>query len=234
MKNIFFDIETGPLPEAELLAMLPPFDPAEVKTGNIKDPAKIAEKIAEAEANHRRDFIERAALDPLTGRVVAIGVQIETPAFDRETGEVNRALAGSEFAIIVGDDEAAILREFWALVRAEAGRLNTLIGFNSNQFDLPFLFRRSWKHGVQIPFGLRRGRYWGDQVVDIRDNWQLGDRMAKGSLAAIAKHLGLGEKSGSGKDFAALLASDRKAAEAYLKNDVELTVKVANALGVLV
>ena len=178
-------------PHPELLAMLPPFDPAEVKTGNLKDPAKIAEKLAEAEANHRRDFIERAALDPLTGRVVAIGVQIETPAFDRETGEVNRALAGSEFAIIVGDDEAAILREFWALVRAEAGRLNTLIGFNSNQFDLPFLFRRSWKHGVQIPFGLRRGRYWGDQVVDIRDNWQLGDRMAKGSLAAIAKHLGL-------------------------------------------
>ena len=178
MKNIFFDIETGPLPEAELLAMLPPFDPGEVKTGNIKDPAKIAEKLAEAAANHKRDFIERAALDPLTGRVVAIGVQIETPAFDRESGQVNRALAGSEFAIIADDDEAAMLREFWRLVRGDESRLNTLIGFNSNQFDLPFLFRRSWKHGVKIPFGLRRGRYWGEQVIDIRDNWQLGDRMA--------------------------------------------------------
>ena len=233
MKNLFFDIETGPLPESELLAMLPPFDPAEVKTGNIKDPAKIAEKLAEAAANHKRDFIDRAALDPLTGRVVAIGVQIETPAFDRESGTVNRSLAGSEFQMITYDDEAEILRAFWSHVRGDGTRLNTVIGFNSNQFDLPFLFRRSWKHGVQIPFGLRRGRYWGDQVVDIRDNWQLGDRMAKGSLGAIAKHLGLGEKSGSGKDFAALLASDRKAAEAYLKNDIDLTVKVANALGVL-
>ena len=74
MQTIVFDLETGPLAESELSALLPPFDPAEVKTGNLKDPAKIAEKIAEAEANHRRDFIERAALDPLTGRVVAIGV----------------------------------------------------------------------------------------------------------------------------------------------------------------
>ena len=74
MNTLIFDIETGPLPENELLAMMPAFDPADVKSGNLKDPAKIAEKIAEAEANHRRDFIGRAALDPLTGRVVAIGV----------------------------------------------------------------------------------------------------------------------------------------------------------------
>ena len=74
MQTIVFDVETGPLAESELSALLPPFDPAEVKTGNLKDPAKIAEKLAEAEANHRRDFIERAALDPLTGRVIAIGM----------------------------------------------------------------------------------------------------------------------------------------------------------------
>ena len=53
MQTIIFDIETGPLPETELAAMMPAFDPAEVKTGNLKDPAKIAEKIAEAEANQR-------------------------------------------------------------------------------------------------------------------------------------------------------------------------------------
>ena len=68
MNAIIFDLETGPLAESELVAMMPVFDPEEVKTGNLKDPEKIAEKLAEAEANHRRDFIERAALDPLTGR----------------------------------------------------------------------------------------------------------------------------------------------------------------------
>ena len=232
MKTLVFDIETGPLPENELLAMLPAFDPAEVKCGNLKDPAKIAEKIAEAEVNHRRDFIERAALDPLTGRVMAIGM------LDLET---------DLFSIIGHDDESETLREFWEVTRGDMGRLNPLIGFNIFNFDLPFLFRRSWKHRVTMPLGLRRGRYWGDQLVDLRDAWQLGDRQARGSLDSIAKHLGVGAKlaapaangatSGkliTGADFAGLWRSDRKQAEAYLRNDIDMTAKVAAALGVVV
>ncbi len=232
MKRIYFDIETGPLPEAELLALLPPFDPAEVKTGNLKDPAKVAEKIAEARENHQREFIERAALDPLTGRVLAIGILSVTPAYDAHAGEVNREPAGMGFQVIANDDEKKLLAAFWSLVRGDQGRLNPLIGFNSNLFDLPFLIRRSWKHGLAVPFGLRRGRYWGEQVIDIRDCWQLGDRMAKGSLGSIAKHLGVGAKSGSGKDFAALWAGDRDAALAYLRQDLELTKHIADRLGV--
>ena len=230
MKTIVFDIETGPLPENELLAMLPVFDPAEVKTGNLKDPAKIAEKIAEAEANHRRDFIERAALDPLTGRVVAFGVM----TFDAR-GETPPALGkGGKFSIIGHDDEARTLREFWELAGGAQGRMNPMIGFNIFGFDLPFLFRRSWKHRIAIPFGLRRGRYWGDQLIDLRDCWQLGDRQARGSLDSIARHLGVGAKNGDGKAFAELWWSDRKQAEAYLRNDIELTAKVADVLGVVV
>ena len=217
MQTIVFDLETGPLAESELSALLPPFDPAEVKTGNLKDPAKIAEKIAEAEANHRRDFIERAALDPLTGRVIAIGI------LDLET---------DMFSIIGHDDEARTLREFWEAARGEMGRINPLIGFNICNFDLPFLFRRSWKHRIAVPFGIRRGRYWGDQVVDLRDAWQLGDRQARGSLDSIARHLGVGAKNGDGKAFAELWRSDRKQAEAYLRNDLELTAKIALGLGI--
>ena len=230
MQTIVFDLETGPLAESELSALLPPFDPAEVKTGNLKDPAKIAEKIAEAEANHRRDFIERAALDPLTGRVVAIGVM----TFDAR-GEQPAAFGkGGKFFIIGHDDEARTLFEFWELTRGVQGRTNPMVGFNIFGFDLPFLFRRSWKHRVPVPFGLRRGRYWSDQLIDLRDAWQLGDRQARGSLDSIAKHLGVGPKNGDGKAFAELWWSDRKQAESYLRNDIELTALVANALGVCV
>jgi uncharacterized protein YprB with RNaseH-like and TPR domain len=215
MKTIFFDIETGPLPENELAALLPRFDPAEVKTGNIKDPDKIAAKIAEAETNHKRDFIERAALDPLTGRVIAIGL------LDSESGK---------FDVIGHDDEAKTLGEFWEACLGEMGRTNQMVGFNSSQFDLPFLFRRSWKHRVQIPLGIRRGRYWSEEMIDLREGWQLGDRMARGSLDAIAKHLGVGEKNGEGKEFARLWAEDRAKAVAYLRNDLELTAKVGGVL----
>ncbi len=228
MKTIIFDIETGPLAEAELESMLPPFDPAEVKCGNLKDPAKIAEKIAEAEANHRRDFFDKAALDPLSGRVVAIGLL----AFDAR-GEAGPNFINDGKLVVIGhDDEAETLREFWDMTRGEMGRLNPLVGFNIFNFDLPFLFRRSWKHRVAVPFGLRRGRYWGDQLIDLRDAWQLGDRQARGSLDSIAKHLGVGAKNGDGKAFANLWQSDRKQAEAYLHNDLKLTAKIAYALGI--
>jgi uncharacterized protein YprB with RNaseH-like and TPR domain len=217
MQTYVFDLETGPLAESELVAMMPAFDPADVKCGNL-GPEKAAQKIAEAEANHRREFFDKAALDPLTGRVVAIGMlDIETNAF----------------SIIGHDDEAQTLREFWAAVRGDMGRLNPLIGFNIFNFDLPFLFRRSWKHRIEVPFGLRRGRYWSDQLVDLRDAWQLGDRQARGSLDSIAKHLGVGAKNGDGKAFAELWQSDRKQAEAYLRNDIKLTAKIADALGIV-
>jgi len=224
MQTIVFDVETGPLAESELSALLPPFEPAEVKTGNIKDPEKVAAKIAEAEVNHRRDFFDRAALDPLTGRVIAIGVMAMAEGGKRK----------AEVYIIGHEDEARTLSEFWDVTRGEMGRLNPMIGFNIFGFDLPFLFRRSWKHRVPVPFGLRRGRYWNDQLLDLRDAWQLGDRQARGSLDSIAKHLGVGAKNGDGKAFAQLWQSDRKQAEAYLRNDIELTAKVAEALGVCV
>ncbi|HMJ91013.1 MAG TPA: ribonuclease H-like domain-containing protein [Candidatus Acidoferrum sp.] len=216
MQTIFCDIETGPLPESELAALVPPFDPAEVKTGNLKDPDKIAAKITEAELNHRRDFIERAALDPLTGRVVAIGLVYQD---------------SSEFIVIGHDDEAAMLREFWEVTKGEMGRVNRIVGFNTHLFDLPFLIRRSWRHRVAVPFGIRRGRYWSDEMVDLRDAWQLGDRQARGSLDVIAKHLAVGSKNGDGKNFAALWQSDRAKALEYLRNDLELTRRVAEALG---
>lgn len=216
MQTIFFDIETGPLPESELAALVPPFDPAEVKTGNLKDPDKIAAKLAEAETNHQRDFFEKAALDPLTGRVVAVGLLYPD---------------SGAFLVIGHDDEKRILEEFWEASRGEMGRINQMVGFNSNAFDLPFLIRRSWRHRVAVPFGIRRGRYWSDEMVDLRDAWQLGDRQARGSLDTIAKHLGVGAKNGSGAEFAALWQSDRAKATEYLRNDLRLTARIAAALG---
>ena len=218
MKTIVFDIETEALPESQLAAMMPPFEPAEVKTGNIKDPDKIAAKIAEAEAAHRREFFERAALDPLTGRVLAVGL------LDVMKGEVT---------VIGCEDESATLRLFWERCRGDMGRIHQMVGFNSNLFDLPFLVRRSWKHRVAVPLGIRRGRYWGETMVDVREEWQLGDRQARGSLDAVAKHLGVGAKNGDGKDFAALWHRDETKATEYLTNDLLLTYRVARALGVI-
>jgi len=208
--SCFWDTETCSLPESELRAIMPPFDPDSVKTGNIKNPELIAAKIADSKAAYEADYMENAALDPLTGRVLCIGL-----------------LLGDKFTLLDLPDEWQLLSEFWLRYVIPGRRM---IGFNVFLFDLPFLIRRSWKHSIQIPIGLRKGRYWNDDFVDLREQWQLGDRQAHGSLDSIAKHLGVGAKTGTGKDFAKLWETDRQKAVDYLKNDLRLTAAIAKRM----
>lgn len=211
--TIIFDIETGPLPLNEL--HIPPFNPADVKLGNIKNPDLIAEKIQKAEETHVSDYIRNAALDAVSGQVLCIAYKVP--------GDKARVLCAD------ADGEKAMLIQFWDIL-CGFERQPRLVGFNTRLFDLPFLYKRSWKHGITPPYWLRNGRYWNDLIVDLRDLWQLGDSRAHGSLAVICRHLGLGEKSGSGADFSDLWLRDREAAIAYALQDVELTQKVHDVL----
>lgn len=211
--TVIFDIETGPLPSHELV--IPPFDPKEVKLGNIKNPDLIAEKIQKAEENHVADYIRNAALDAISGQVLCIGYRIEHD---------QPAVLCSD-----ADGEIAMLRQWWAALN-DFERQPKLIGFNIKAFDLPFLIRRSWRHRLTVPYWLRQGRYWNDLIVDLREVWQLGDSRAHGSLAAISRHLGLGDKAGNGAMFSELWNTDRQAAVNYCLRDVQLTQQVADIL----
>ena len=211
--TIIFDIETGALPFGELA--IPAFNPADVKLGNTKDPDKIAERIRQAEENHVTDYIKNAALDALSGQVLCIGYRLERD---------EPAILSSD-----ADGEAAMLRQWWELLNTWE-RQPRLIGFNVKSFDLPFLIKRSWKHRITVPYWIRHGRYWNDLIVDLREVWQLGDNRAHGSLGAISRHLGLGEKTGSGADFANLWKTNRQAAIDYCLQDVKLTQQVADVL----
>lgn len=202
-----FDIETGPRPDEELASMMPEFEAPK----NYKD----AEKIKAYIDGERKDWLEKAALSPVTGRVLAIGVR--TPA-------------GNE---IFADDEKTALIAFWTrmtdLIRGGA----QMVGFNIFRFDLPFLMRRSWSHGVQVPTGIvdARGYYNRAHFTDLYEVWQCGDKSASISLDALSKFLGVGAKNGEGAHFAKLWATERKLALAYLENDLLLTENVARRLG---
>lgn len=217
MNTCIFDIETAPLPDAELLRICGEFCADDVKLGNVKDPDKIAAKLAEAEASYLSDLRGKAALDALTGRVLAIGWKV----------------AGSATVEIIGhDDERDTIAAFWGALEGlvQGGRLPTVAGFNTHKFDLPFLFKRSWAHRLTPPAWLRNGRYWSNHSLDLRDVWQMGDRETHGSLDKICKHLGMPGKTGNGKDFAKLWLEDRGMAAAYLTNDVLQTEQVWRVL----
>jgi hypothetical protein len=200
MKPIYFDIETSPLPEADIRPLMPEF----TAPGNYKDPEKIKANIAEQQAKWLAD----GALSAITGRVLCVGT-----------------LGDDVFLAYENEDEAKLLDQWWGACALHLRAGNRMIGFCCKTFDLPFLIRRSWRYGIQVPNCVFDGRWFDSGIVDVAERWALGNRDTRDriSLDNLSKFLGIGAKNGDGKDFAALWATDRTKAIEYLKNDLELT-----------
>lgn len=221
-----FDIETAPA--SDRLAVVDPFDPADIKVGNMTDPIKIQAKIDTARNNYTTEINEKAALSPLTGRVIAIGYLKGV---------------GSNCVIETAVDEAdepKLLKWFWSNVQSEilssAGHANELVGWNSNDFDLPYLIRRSWKYKINVPELLfeswERRPYYHPRIRDAMIDFSVGvwsDRWV--SLNSAAQFLGIGGKSGevTGKNWWEYISGSKKKqnlARAYLCNDLNLTAQI--------
>jgi predicted PolB exonuclease-like 3'-5' exonuclease len=200
MKPLYFDCETAPLSEAELLASMPEFLPP----GNYKDPDKIAANLAE----QRKRWISEAALSAVTGQILCIGT-----------------LRGGEFHLWKRESEEELIFEFLAFLKTEIQSGTRIVGFCCKSFDLPYLVRRAWRYGIKVPFCLRDGRYFTNSIVDLAETWACAGRdpRDKVSLGTLAQFLGVGKKSGEGKDFARLWEEDAALAVAYLNNDLVLT-----------
>ena len=257
---IVIDIETAPLPDDQIVDLLPEFDeskiknpgtfdPSAVKLGAIKDEAKKQAKIdecrqkhqaavekyetdlANAQAEHRANCIDRAALSSTTGRIVAIGIY--DPARNRT-------------AILHNDnDEAEMLRQWWTIYdRGRTLAKETFVGFNIEGFDIPFLIQRSRILDVDVPPGIydRSRRYLSDHFIDLMKVWTCGQYGQSIKLDLLAKTLGVGGKQVdaegkkiTGKDFSRLWfgsVEDRQKAVEYLTNDLMMTAGVARKLGV--
>jgi len=162
--RLALDIETAGDPEAARL--LPPPD---VKTGNLKDPAKIQEKIAEA----IREQGQRLALDPHFGRVIAVGLawhdaqngtMSEIRMLGRGRGPDNDCLSDAP-RVLLYPNEADLLRGLWATLAEE----DAYATFNGALFDLPYLYRRSMLLGVD-PLTIDCGKY---SVIRTRETQHL-------------------------------------------------------------
>lgn len=192
-----FDIETSALPPEKLDLVKPEFK----APSNYKDADKIAANIAEQEASWR----EKAALDATTGQILCIGMSIDLSL------DVTQA------------PEAETIERFWNWLELRLWAAETVIGFCVYNFDLPFLVRRSWVLGVEVPKMIRKGRYWHEGIIDLADIWKLGNFDQRVSLNVLARALGVGSKSINGAEFGRLWETDRPAAIAYVENDLTLT-----------
>lgn len=203
MTKYIMDIETEPYDESILLAGAPEFRAA----GNLKDPAKIIEDIAKKEAK----YLEDAALSALTASICAIGLW-----------EV-----GKDKPVCYLGNEKDFFPEVCKLLADPSCHTIT---FGGSYFDYPFLCRRALLYGFNL-FGVffNETGYMNSYHSDISRTWDCG-RKEYTSLKEIARHLGVGDKEGSGEFFYKTLREDKVQAEKYLVNDLTLTKKIAEKL----
>lgn len=249
---IAFDIETGPLAIETIKQTVPPFvqsakhpgefDPSKVKLGNIKDESKIQAKIEEARAKHA-ELIREYELSLVNGESDYWARVQESAALAATTGQVLAiGYRGNKVVIdCQGEDrcEADLLARFWSQFRMCQSSRRRLVGFYINNFDLPFMVQRSWIVGVDVPASVFTANGYFDSIlVDLHRIWTCNARQSSGTstLDVICRACGIGCKPSDcdGASFSKLFWGDgtRETALAYLENDVELTYKLAEKMGV--
>lgn len=206
---VYWDTETAPLGASELARMMPVFEPQ----SNLKDPDKIRENLLKKQT----DWLEKAALSAITGNVLAIGVIFN----------------GLFVCMDGGGDEAQLLKEWKVYVDVHRKQGHPFIGFCTHNFDTPFLQKRAWANNVQPMVRHDFDPYRQDGFIDLAWLWNNRNKNEHTNLNTVSRFLKVGEKSGSGADFATLWEKERGAAIAYLKQDVTLVQLIAERMGVV-
>lgn len=213
MKKLYWDIETEGLPVEQITPLMPEFE----APGNIKDESKIKAAIEAKKA----EWLDKAALRAITGKIVA----------------VTMAKDGYEPLMSSADDESLLIATALIALK-EAISLNAqAYAWNGHGFDLPFLCQRAAVYDIQAFRDLttfRYGRYyWNENLIDPKLVWSNYSPDHTGtSLKSVSHALGVGEKSGDGKDFAALLKTNPDEAKKYALNDVELLRAIVKRMGI--
>ena len=218
---IIVDIETASHPCA--VDFIEPLNLDGIKpAGNLKDPAKIAESIAQRKADAQQEHaakLQRAALDWNLSRIVALAWS---------TGD----------AIVVRpcnteEEEREALVTFW-----QEAKGRELLGFAARTFDAPTLIQRSRLLGVEHrPINL--ARFGKGSIIDLREILTFDDARYEAimprSLKMFARRFGLPvDDAVSGADIPALVAAGEwDQVISHVTSDVRLTMALARRIGVL-
>ena len=146
------------------------------------------------------------ALNPLKGRVVAIGLKYL-----------------KEEVVILEWDEKLLLEKFWRKIRELSTKFSIIryVGFNIIDFDFFFVINRCLHHKIEI---IKPGR---DSLIDLRQHLTLFKPYGKeGKLAEYAKFIGVEGKYGqlTGADIPLLWKQKQyNEIREYLRQDLQIT-----------
>lgn len=173
--------------------------------GGWKDPEKIAANLKKQEEK----LIEKAALNPRTGRIVAVGLAFR--AFD-----LTESCAEWDYYVYTDrtQDEQKLLTAVDVAMYRAAPIL--IAGFDLRRFDLPFLVARAMRHRLILthPWPVGHDRRIVDMYEVLGKNGGLDDW----GLTILGRG-----KEGSGGDVAYLVENEKWDTLAeYCKTDLEL------------
>lgn len=229
MTKLFIDIETfGHKPEEKEIVL--PTE-ADVKVGNLKDPQKIADKIAETLPVLQQEAKDKAATE-----------------FEKEwRGNALKSLASDIVCVslafddapvmnIYGGTEQELMNELQNVILDKIGAQFTMttmvIAHNGKGFDFPFLRHRAIKYKMTHLFRVFDFDRYSNRAVDTQELWGGTDWRGYYSLANIAKFLGIPAKTDMSGDKVHdhFLNGEIDKIANYCGEDVDVLRKVYNAL----
>ncbi len=168
---------------------------------------------------------DRAGIYAEFGRIICISVGV----FHLLEGGHREFRVHSYF----GDDEAALLREFSAMLDRHFNRNDHLLcAHNGKEFDFPYIARRMVINGIHIPkiLDISGKKPWEVRHLDTMELWKFGDRKSFTSLKLLTHVLGIPTPKTDieGKDVARVYyeENDLDRIERYCKRDVVAVAQI--------
>ncbi len=211
MSQIILDIATAPIEGAETF-----LEGSVSAPSNYKDPAKIADYLAEKQAER----VAGAAFDLDLARITGLGVMT--------TDGITVAVCKTE------EDEKQALMGLTMVLAFDPHRVCQIITYNGLYFDLPILMRRARYLGVKFP-ALNLDRYrspHADLCAILSDN----NTDRRRSLAFYIKRLGWTDlvKPLSGEEESKVHETGHwDALAASIRHDLAATYRLALWLGLV-
>jgi len=223
IKRIYLDIET--LPPDESLR-------ASITVGTVRklDCRFVAAERLDDEPCNDAEF-RRLALFAEYGRVLCIGVCIE------EEGKPERCgiLGQDKQTKLLHADEQTTLRGFWKLLADFRPHRDLLIGHNILDFDLPFIYQRSWVNGIEPSVTPCFARYRSQPIYDTMREWAKWNQKRCISLCDLAKALRLDAAKLDGMSgdrvYEAFYSGEHERIAAYCLQDVAVVRAIYRRIG---
>lgn len=213
--NIFFDLETLPCNDANVIAEL---EKTITAPATHKKQETIDKWMEENKASELKNLVAKTSFDGMYGRIACI-------AWAMDSGEI--------YSTAHDMSEEDAIRLFYFHIEEAALTDFVFCGHNIHGFDLPFLKHRSIVLGIKPPSKLLRAmnsKPWAECIADTMLMWS-DDRQKRVSMEKLCRVMGIqGKGDFDGSMVAETWPVDPHKVIDYCKDDVARTRQIYQRL----